>query len=210
MDMMVESARLGVRIGSFSPGILDLYEEVNRRVPITEQRWLIEHIGRFSKDEIPRIRDLGLVLQAYSSKWIAQDGEKLRDELGEEGCETVLPLRDLVDVGVHVSLATDNVPPSMLVPIEHAVARKTDAGKVLGPGQKLNRVEALACASREGAWLSFEEDFKGTLEVGKAADIAILSEDLLEIDENRISDIVADVVITAGNVVYDRARSMTN
>ena len=210
MDMMVESARLGVRIGSFSPGILDLYEEVNRRVPITEQRWLIEHIGRFSKDEIPRIRDLGLVLQAYSSKWIAQDGEKLRDELGEEGCETVLPLRDLVNVGVHVSLATDNVPPSMLVPIEHAVARKTDAGKVLGPGQKLNRVEALACASREGAWLSFEEDFKGTLEVGKAADIAILSEDLLEIDENRISDIVADVVITAGKVVYDRARSMTN
>ncbi|MEM9356110.1 MAG: amidohydrolase [Pseudomonadota bacterium] len=210
MDMMVEAARLGVRVGSFSPGILDLYEEVNRQTPITEQRWLIEHIGRFSKDEISRLRDLGLVLQAYSSKWIAQDGEKLRDELGEEGCETVLPLRDLVDAGVHVSLATDNVPPSMFVPIEHAVARKTDAGRVLGPGQKLSRVEALACASREGAWLSFEEDFKGTLEVGKAADIAILSEDLLEVDESRISDIVADVVVTAGKVVYERAQSATN
>ncbi|MEM6498781.1 MAG: amidohydrolase [Pseudomonadota bacterium] len=210
MDMMVEAARLGVRVGSFSPGILDLYEEVNRQTPITEQRWLIEHIGRFSKDEISRLRDLGLVLQAYSSKWIAQDGEKLRDELGEEGCETVLPLRDLVDAGVHVSLATDNVPPSMFVPIEHAVARKTDAGRVLGPGQKLSRVEALACASREGAWLSFEEDFKGTLEVGKAADIAILSEDLLEVDESRIPDIVADVVVTAGKVVYERAQSATN
>ncbi len=206
MDMMVEAARLGVRVGSFSPGILDLYEEVNRQTPITEQRWLIEHIGRFSKDEISRLRDLGLVLQAYSSKWIAQDGEKLRDELGEEGCEAVLPLRDLVDAGVHVSLATDNVPPSMFVPIEHAVARKTDAGRVLGPGQKLSRVEALACASREGAWLSFEEDFKGTLEVGKAADIAILSDDLLEVDESKISDIVADTVITAGNVVYERGK----
>ncbi|MEM8971359.1 MAG: amidohydrolase [Pseudomonadota bacterium] len=210
MDMMVEAARLGVRVGSFSPGILDLYEEVNRQAPITEQRWLIEHIGRFSKDEISRLRDLGLVLQAYSSKWIAQDGEKLRDELGEEGGETVLPLRDLVDAGVHVSLATDNVPPSMFVPIEHAVARKTDAGRVLGPGQKLTRVEALACASREGAWLSFEEDFKGTLEIGKAADIAILSDDLLEIDENRISEIVAETVITAGEVVYERAQSATN
>ncbi len=204
VEMMSEAAQLGIRVGSFSPGILDLYEAINRRTPITEQRWMIEHIGRFSRDEIARIRDLGLVLQAYSSKWIAQDGEKLRDELGEEEVGSILPLRDLVDAGVHVSLATDNVPPSMFVPIEHAVTRKTDAGQVLGAEQKLSRKEALACASREGAWLSFEEDFKGTIEAGKAADLAILSEDLLEIDEDRISEIVADVVVTAGRVVFER------
>ena len=204
IEMMAEAARLGIRVGSFSPGTLDLYEAVNRRTPITEQRWLIEHIGRFTKDEIARIHDLGLVLQAYSSKWIAQDGEKLREDLGEDGAETVLPLRDLIDAGVHVSLATDNVPPSMFVPIEHAVSRKTDAGRVLGPGQKISRTEALACASHEGAWLSFEEDFKGTIEAGKAADLVVLSEDLLEVEEDRISGIVAEVVITAGQVVFER------
>ena len=75
---------------------------------------------------------------------------------------------------------------------------------MLGPTQAVSRLEALACASREGAWLSFEEDFKGTLEPGKAGDLAILNQDLLTVDEARIPDTVADLVITAGRVVFDR------
>ncbi len=204
VEMMVEAARLGVRVGSFSPRILDLYEQVNTRAPITDQRWLIEHVGIFTADEIKRVADLGLVLQAYSSKWIAQDGEGLRATMGEAATDQILPLRDLIDAGVHVSLATDNVPPTLFVPIGHAVSRLTDAGKVLGPGQAISRHEALACASREGAWLSFEEDSKGTIEVGRHADLAILSEDLLDVDAARIPDIRADVTVTAGKVVYDR------
>nr|HIA88965.1 amidohydrolase [Gammaproteobacteria bacterium] len=64
------------------------------------------------------------------------------------------------------------------------------------------RVEALAAASREGAWLSFEETEKGTLEVGKFADLAILSEDLLTVEEEGISAITSDVTITGGKVVH--------
>ena len=63
-------------------------------------------------------------------------------------------------------------------------------------------MEALAAASREGAWLSFEEAEKGTLEVGKFADLAILSEDLLTVEEERISAITSDVTITGGKVVH--------
>ena len=202
VDMMVEAARNGIRVGSFSPRILDLYDRVNKRVPITDQRWLIEHIGMYSADDVKRISDLGLVLQAYSTKWIEQDGEALRAQLGDEGVERVVPLRDLIDAGVHVSLATDNVPPTLFVPIAHAVRRLTDAGKVLGPGQKISRMEALACASREGAWLSFEEDVKGTIEPGKFADLAILSDDVLAIDEDRIADVTADMTITGGRIVH--------
>lgn len=204
LEMMVEAARNGIRVGSFSPRILDLYESVHKRAPIDDQRWLIEHVGIFSEDEIKRVRDLGLVLQAYSSKWIAQDGEGLRADLGDDGVERVLPLRDLIDAGIHVSLATDNVPPTMFVPISHAVSRKSDAGKVLGPGQRVSRIEALACASREGAWLSFEEDQKGTIEPGKLADLAILSHNLLETEEENIPDICADLTITGGTVTFER------
>ena len=204
VEMMVEAARSGIRVGSFSPRILDHYEAVNKRVSIEGQRWLIEHIGMFSKDEISRIRDLGVVLQAYSSKWIAQDGEALRARLGEENVGKVLPLRDLIDAGIHVSLATDNVPPTMFVPIHHAVTRLTDAGRELGPEQRISRMEALAGASREGAWLSFEEDDKGTIETGKFADLAILSEDLLSVDESRIPSITADVTVTGGRIVLQK------
>ena len=207
LELMVEAARLGIRIGSFDANILSLYEAVNRQAPIGDQRWIIEHIGMFSNDEIARIRDLGLIVQAYSTKWIYQDGEELRAAHGAAGAERVLPVRDLIDAGVHVSLATDNVPPTLFVPIWHVTARRTEGTRqVLGPGQRITRQEALACASREGAWLSWEEDFKGTLEPGKAADLCILSEDLLTIDEERIPEVVSDLTICAGNIVYDSGR----
>ncbi|MFT5174838.1 MAG: hypothetical protein ACI8W7_003027, partial [Gammaproteobacteria bacterium] len=203
VEMMVEAARAGIRVGSFSPRILDLYEQVNARCSIVDQRWIIEHVGMFERDEIQRVADLGLVLQAYSSKWIGQDGERLRSQLGDARSDRILPMRDLLDAGVHVSLATDNVPPTLFLPIWHVVARLPDGStQALGVEQCLSREEALACASREGAWLSFEEDSKGTLEVGKFADLAMLSEDPLSVDEAALAAITADITITGGQVVY--------
>ena len=204
IELMVEAARNGIRVGSFSENILNLYEEVNKHVPICEQRWLIEHIGRYSQEEIRRIKDLGLILQAYSNRWIYQDGEMLRHEFGQENVDQILPKRDLLDAGIHVSLATDNVPPSLFHPIWHVVSRKTEeTGGRLGKEQALSRMEALGCASREGAWLSFEEDIKGTLEPGKLADLAILSDDPLTIDEDQIPNIEASLTMTGGRVVHD-------
>ena len=207
VEMMVEAARAGVRVGSFTPGIIGLFEQVDRRVPIAGQRWLVEHIGILDARDIARARDLGLVMQAYSHRWIWQQGEAHRAALGEAGAGQVLPLRALLDAGVHVALATDNVPPTMFVPIWHAVARRTrDGDRVLGAEQCLTPLEALACASREGAYLSFEEDFKGTLEPGKAADLAVLSDDLLGVDTGRIPHIHALLTVTGGRIVHRSER----
>ena len=113
-------------------------------------------------------------------------------------------MRDLIDAGIHVSLATDNVPPTLFHPIWHVVSRKTEeTGERLGDAQALSRTEALSCASREGAWLSFEEDVKGTLEVGKYADLAILSDDLLTMAEDDIPDITSVLTMTGGRVVHE-------
>ncbi len=205
VEMMVEAARAGIRVGSFSPNILSLYEHVNSLAPIDDQRWIMEHVGMLDADEIARARDLGLILQAYSNKWIWQDGEMLRKQFGEAGGERVLPMRDLIEAGVHISLATDNVPPTLFAAMWHVVARETQDGDTpLGPEQRLTPMEALAAASREGAWLSFEEDLKGTLEPGKLGDLCILSEDLLSVEPARIPHIVSDVTITGGRVVYRR------
>ena len=204
LELMVEAARNGIRVGSFTENILDLYEIVNKQVPIGDQRWLIEHIGRYSPEEIARIRDLGLVLQAYSNRWIYQEGEALRREYGADQVDRILPMRDLLNAGIHVSLATDNVPPTLFHQIWHVVSRMTEeTGERLGEAQALTRMEALACASREGAWLSFEEDEKGTIEPGKFADLAVLSEDPLTIDEDRIPDIESVLTVTAGRIVHD-------
>jgi hypothetical protein len=72
------------------------------------------------------------------------------------------------------------------------------------PAQRLTREEALRAATTAGAWLTFEEDEKGTLEPGKLADMAVLSGDPLTVDESRIAEIVAEVTIVGGRVVFER------
>jgi predicted amidohydrolase YtcJ len=206
LEMMVEAARAGIRVGSFTPGILDLYEKVDRQVPIAGQRWIIEHIGVFNADEISRIRDLGLVLTAYSNKYICQDGPRLAADLGAGRAGEILPLRSLQEAGVPVSLATDNVPPTLFHAVWNAVAREAESGERIAPEQALTPAEALTCATRAGAYLSFEEDEKGSIEAGKLADLAVLSEDPLGVQTNRLKDIVADLTVVGGEVVYDRVR----
>jgi hypothetical protein len=206
VEMMIEAARHHIRVGSFTPNILDLYERVNRAVPIVDRRWIIEHIGVYGAEEIARIRALGLVLTSYTGRYIWQDGAALARELGPGGASRIAPLRALREAGVHVALSTDNVPPSLFDSIHHAVARKPrGASAAVGPDQCLTREEALACAAREGAYLTFEEGLKGTLEVGKLADVAVLDEDLMTIPEDAIPGIRADLVVVGGAVVLEPA-----
>jgi predicted amidohydrolase YtcJ len=204
VEMMIEAARSDIRVGSFTPNILDLYERVNRAVSIADRRWIIEHIGVYGPEEIRRIRALGLVLTSYTGRYIWQDGAMLARQLGPQGASRIAPLRALREAGIHVALSTDNVPPSLFDAIHHAVARKPrGATEPIGADQCLTREEALACASREGAHLTFEEDDKGTLEVGKLADIAVLDRDLLTAPEDTIPDIRADLVVVGGAVVLE-------
>src|SRR5690606_31713103 len=102
-----------------------------------------------------------------------------RKTIGIENEDAIVPLRRLLDAGVPVSFGTDNLPPSLFNPIYHAVARRDRAtGEVIAPAQKLSRGEALQCATWGGAYLMGQEGETGTLDVGKKADLAILSDDL--------------------------------
>ncbi len=206
LEMMVEAARCDIRIASFTPDILDLYERVNGIVPIADKRWVIEHIGVYTEDEIARIRDLGLVLTAYTNRYIYQDGAILAADLGPEGERRIVPMRAFREAGVHVSLATDNVPPTLFHSIWNVVARKpVGSDQAIGAQECLSREEALAAASLEGAYLTFEEDSKGSIETGKLADLAVLSADPLTCGEDELKEIVAETTIVGGRVVYDRA-----
>ena len=80
-------------------------------------------------------------------------------------------------------------------------ARACYTGERIAPDQALSREDALRCATIEGAWLTFEEDRKGSLEVGKLADLAILSDDPLTCPQDAIRDIVAETVIVGGRTV---------
>ena len=203
--VLLTAAREDIRILSMGTGLLDLYEEVNRLVPIRDRRWVIEHIGILTGDEIGRIRDLGVVLTTHTNRYLYKEGDQFRAQAGPGGEDTIVPLRRLKAAGVHVALATDNVPPSLFWPVWQAVARVGRiTGRVIGPAQRLSRADALRAATLEGAYLTFEEDQKGSIVTGKLADLVVLSDDPLTCAEVRIRDITADMTIVGGRIVYER------
>ena len=206
-SVLLAAARADIRILSMGVGLLDLYEDVNRVVPIRDRRWVIEHIGILSAEEIGRIRDLGVVLTTHTNRHLYKEGSLFRAQVGSDAEDTIVPLRRLKEAGVHVALATDNVPPSLFLPIWQAVARvDRSTSRVIAPEQCLSRADALRAATLEGAYVTFEEDQKGSIEPGKLADLAVLSDDPMTCLEDRIRDITAEMTIVGGRIVHERGR----
>src|SRR5690606_667749 len=88
--------------------------------------------------------------------------------------------------------------------MQAAITRRTEGGQVFGPEERVSREDALRMMTLDAAWLSFDETKKGSIEVGKFADLAVLTDDFLACPEDRIKDIRAQVTIVGGKVVYER------
>ena len=205
IEFLVEAARADIRIAVIGPRFLDMFERVNQTVPITDKRWIVGHLDVMDERAIGQAADLGVVMTTHTNRYIHKHGGVLRQELGPERENDIVPLRRLLDAGVRVGLATDNVPTSLFHAIWHTVARTSlTAEELVAPDQALSRHEALRCATLGGAHLTFEEDLKGSVEVGKLADLVILSDNPLTCANETLKDIVAETTIVGGKVVYQR------
>jgi predicted amidohydrolase YtcJ len=204
-EVLLEAARQDIRCVGLTPDLIDLYAEIDRKVPIGGKRWVLGHISTLTRDQIARARDLGLVMTTHTNRYIWRTGSRVLGEIGAENEGTISPLASLRDAGIRFCLATDNVPVSMFHPIWQSIARLDRAtGRAVAPWEKLDREDALRAATVDGAYLTFEENDKGSLEAGKLADLAVLSDDPLRVDEARLKDIVADLVVVGGRTVYRR------
>jgi predicted amidohydrolase YtcJ len=114
------------------------------------------------------------------------------------------PLRTPMDHGIFVALGSDILPIGPMVGLYAAVTRKGMSGTVFGADEALTMEEAIRGYTANGAWLTFEEHTKGTLEPGMLADMIVLSDDLLTIDPERIMDVEVDVTVVGGRVLYER------
>lgn len=109
-----------------------------------------------------------------------------------------------------MSLATDNVPISLWQPVMQAVTRMSTAERrAIAPSQALSREEALRAVTNHGAFLTMEEDRKGSIEPGKLADFAVLSADPLTVPDAALGDIAAETTIVGGRVVHQRGAAVT-
>ena len=117
------------------------------------------------------------------------------------------PVRLPMDRGIFMALGSDILPIDPRVGLYAAVTRKGMSGEVYGADEALTMAEAIRGYTANAAWLTFEEDTKGTLEPGMLADMVVLAEDLLTIDPERIMDVAVDMTIVGGRVLYERAPS---
>ena len=208
VEFMIEAARNSIRLAVIGPRFLDIFEEVNRAVDITDKRWVVGHLDVLNAEQIQKAADLGVVMTTHTNRYIYKHGHILREELGPERLNDIAPVRRLLDAGVNIGLATDNVPTTLFYPIWQVVSRWNMISEDrIAPDQALSREEALRCGTMGGAYLTFEEDKKGSIEEGKLADMAVLSADLLTCPEEDIKDIVSDTTIVGGAVVYEREAS---
>ncbi|MCZ6498280.1 MAG: amidohydrolase family protein, partial [Gammaproteobacteria bacterium] len=188
--------------------VLDLYERVWERLDVDGKplRWRIEHSQHIDPLDVPRFGGLG-VIAAVQAIHGTSDGPWIPSRLGEARAKsTSQPWRDLFNTGAIVSNGTD-VPVEPIDAISSyyaSVSRMMINGERFYPEHVMTREEALVSYTLSNAIAAFEEDLKGTLTPGKYADIVVLSQDLLTVEEAKIPETTVDITIVGGEIKYRR------
>jgi predicted amidohydrolase YtcJ len=189
--------------------VLNIFEETFKAHPEKngkELRWRDEHAQHISAADIPRFGQLG-VIAAMQGVHCTSDAPYVLLRLGPERAkEGAYVWQKLMKSGAIVGNGTD-APVEDVNPLASyyaSVSRKLKDGTVFYPDQRMGRLEALKSYTWNNAYAAFEEKLKGSLEVGKLADITVLSKDITTIPEDDI--LTTDVVYTVvgGKIAFQR------
>jgi len=188
--------------------ILGVVEKVHKETPVDQLRWGLEHCEGMTARTLERLQALGGSLGLQNR--MSADGEAYVAKWGKEAAEDAPAFGRIKQMGVPFALGTDGnraASHNPWVGIQWLVTGKTQGGLRHAADRNLmGREEALRSYSAAGAWMSHEADKKGTLSVGKWADLAILNGDYLNVPEDRISRLSAVLTMVGGKVVYGEGR----
>ncbi len=186
--------------------LLDIYERVEKENGPRDRRFRIEHLQHIHPADIPRLKQLGVIasMQPYHA---IDDGRFAEKYIGYERCKTTYAFKSLMDAGATVAFGSDwfVAPPTPLEGIYAAVTRRTlDDKNPDGwvPEQKISVEQALQAYTINGAYASYEEKIKGSLEAGKLADFVVLDKDITTIDPVQIRDVKVLRTVVGAKVVY--------
>mgnify|MGYP005851711969 CR=1 FL=1 len=185
---------------------LDAYEEAMNANPHPDPRHRIEHGVLCTPEAIRRMRDLGVVVSTQP-QFIRVGGTGYAKLFGEERASRVIPTREWLDAGVVVALGSDAPSTPWYTPqatLAGAVARLDINNQPMGAGQCMTIQEALRAHTMGSAYAEHAEKEKGSIEVGKLADLAVWSEDPHTATLQRLWQIPIDMTLVGGKIVYDR------
>ena len=184
--------------------VVDYFAEALEASPRDNHRHYLNHFTVRPPPEVMELMAEHNILITQQPNFTYTLEGRYVEYLEEEHAAHNNPLRSPMDHGVFVALSSDILPIGPMVGIYAAVTRKGASGAVYAPDERLTIEEAIRGYTRNGAYITFEEDIKGTLEPGKLADMIVLSDDLLTIDPERILDVLVEKTIVGGRVVFER------
>ena len=186
--------------------VLDIYERTFGEGGGADLRWRIEHAQHVHPDDVKRFADLG-VIAAMQGVHATSDAPWVYARLGAGRAESGAYLwRSFMDAGVMVTNGTD-VPVEDISPVASfyaSVVRQDRDGNDFFPEQRMTRMEALESYTINNAYAAFEEDLKGSITVGKLADIAVLDHDIMTVPERDIPGARVDMTIVGGEIRFER------
>jgi predicted amidohydrolase YtcJ len=183
---------------------LNAMARAQRECPLQGLRHRIEHCAICPPDLQDRVHAQHIV-PAMQPAFFWEFGDGYIHNYGRARADTMFPVNSLIAAGVPVAGSSD-APVTHYAPlfgIEQAMTQKTMAGDVGGPDERVDFTTAIRLHTIYGAFGAFEEGFKGSLEVGKAADLVILAEDLNRVPVERLRDVGVVVPVVGGEVVYE-------
>jgi predicted amidohydrolase YtcJ len=184
--------------------VLTAFEEADRGVGIHDKRYVIQHLQFATPRQLDRMKALGLVVGVHPNNHIWKRGKRHLTPEGRQQIDHVTPMRDLIDRGIPVTIETDGSPIELLHALWVILARRErETGELIAAQQCVSREEALRAATINGAYLTFEEGKKGSIEPGKWADLVVLEDDVLAIPEDRIKDIATRSTVVGGRLVHE-------
>lgn len=183
---------------------LNVFEKVNREVPIGDLRWFFDHCETISERNIERIRALGGGIAVQHR--MAFQGEYFINRYGKKAAEATPPVKRMLEMGVPVGAGTDATRVASYNPwtgLSWLVTGRTVGGTAMYPDANLlSREQALRLFTSGSAWFSREESTKGQLKTGQLGDLAILSEDYFRVPAERIRGIESLMTVVGGKVVH--------
>ncbi len=208
-DIILKAHEVGYQVTTHAVGdravtvIVNAIENALNKFPRKDARHRIEHCAMINEELLNRIKSLGII-PVPQPVFLYEFGDGYVVNYGRERADRMFTCRSFLNKGI-LAAGSSDCPITYANPLLNlymAVNRTTQTGQVMNEAEKLTVEEGLRLFTYNGAYASFEEDIKGSLERGKLADLVVLSDSLYNTEPHKIRDLTVDMTFIDGKCVY--------
>jgi hypothetical protein len=212
VELVKKFHRAGMQIAIHGNGdatiddIIYAVDAAQKEYPREDHRHMLIHCQTARNDQLDEMKRLGITPSFFSAHAYYWGDRHYNVFLGPERACRQNPVRSAQQRGIRYTIHLDTpvTPINPLLLVWSAVNRLSTGGNLIGADERISALQALRATTIDAAWQIFQEDNRGSLEVGKLADLVILSDNPLTVDKGQIKDIRVEQTFVGGRRVYRR------